>query len=95
MDPMSTLTPNSSSTEIKNAVMQTVKSENIMNNGRDLVENIKSHCFENCVPTPGSSLSNKETSCYTMCMGKYMQAFNVVGMQFRTRMQQDIANFRP
>ncbi|TVY48433.1 Mitochondrial import inner membrane translocase subunit [Lachnellula occidentalis] len=50
---------------------------------------INDHCFERCVPKPGSSLSSGETTCFTQCMEKYMAAWNTVSRQYIGRIQQE------
>lgn len=47
------------------------------------------HCFEKCVSKPGSSLSSGESSCVTMCMDKYLAAWNKVNASLLQRMQQE------
>ncbi|KAE8447090.1 protein translocase subunit [Mollisiaceae sp. DMI_Dod_QoI] len=73
----------------KTAVMNQVRQEAAMTNARQLIEKVNEHCFEKCVPKPGSSLSSGETTCFTQCMEKYMQAWNTVSRQYITRIQQE------
>jgi import inner membrane translocase subunit TIM13 len=40
-----------------------------------------------CIPTPGSSLSSGESTCYTNCMEKYMAAWNTTSRQYLTHVQ--------
>jgi import inner membrane translocase subunit TIM13 len=54
-------------------------------------QKVNEHCFEKCVPKPGSSLSSGETTCFTQCMEKYMAAWNTVSRQYITRIQQESA----
>jgi len=53
------------------------------------IQKVNEHCFEKCVPKPGSSLSSGETSCVTMCMDKYLAAWNKVNASLLQRMQQE------
>ena len=69
-----------------------------MNSTRDVgsvllssAQKVNEHCFEKCVPKPGSSLSSGETTCFTQCMEKYMAAWNTVSRQYITRIQQESA----
>lgn len=48
---------------------------------------MNSHCFEKCIPAPGSSLSSREEKCFTTCMEKYMAAWNTVSRQYIGRIQ--------
>ncbi|KAG4442506.1 protein translocase subunit [Cadophora sp. M221] len=73
----------------KAAVMNQVRQEAAMNNARQLIEKVNEHCFEKCVPKPGSSLSSGETTCFTQCMEKYMSAWNTVSRQYINRIQQE------
>lgn len=41
------------------------------------------------MPTPGLSLSRKEEGCFTMCMEKYMAAWNTVSRQYVARIQKE------
>jgi import inner membrane translocase subunit TIM13 len=52
-----------------------------------IYQKVNEHCFEKCVPKPGSSLSSGETSCFTNCMEKYMAAWNTVSKQYINRIQ--------
>ncbi|KAL2064063.1 hypothetical protein VTL71DRAFT_4557 [Oculimacula yallundae] len=73
----------------KQAVMNQVRQEAAMTNARQLIEKVNEHCFEKCVPKPGSSLSSGETTCFTQCMEKYMSAWNTVSRQYINRIQQE------
>lgn len=53
------------------------------------LQKVNEHCFEKCIPKPGTSLSSGETTCFTQCMEKYMQAWNTVSRQYITRIQQE------
>ncbi|KAK5174605.1 protein translocase subunit [Saxophila tyrrhenica] len=66
----------------KQQVMDQVRQQAALSNARLLVEKLNEHCFERCVPKPGSSLSSSESTCYTYCMEKYMQAWNTVSKQY-------------
>ncbi|KAH8754474.1 Tim10/DDP family zinc finger-domain-containing protein [Hyaloscypha finlandica] len=78
-----------SASDPKAAVMNQVRQEAAMTNARQLIEKVNEHCFEKCVPKPGSSLSSGETTCFTQCMEKYMAAWNTVSRQYINRIQQE------
>ncbi|KAF4313725.1 protein translocase subunit [Botryosphaeria dothidea] len=80
---------NISSSDPKTAVMQQVRQEAAVANARQLVEKLNEHCFERCVPKPGTSLSKGEETCFTQCMEKYMSAWNVVSRQYIAKLQQN------
>ena len=50
-------------------------------------QKLNMHCFDKCIPTPGSSLSKKEETCFTQCMEKYMATWNTVSRQYVSRIQ--------
>ena len=50
-------------------------------------QKINQHCFEKCVPKPGSSLSSSEQSCHTMCMEKYVTSWNLAYQTYLSRAQ--------
>ncbi|KAF2715511.1 hypothetical protein K504DRAFT_367469 [Pleomassaria siparia CBS 279.74] len=70
-------------------VMRTVQQEAAMQNARMLVEKLNEHCFERCVPKPGTSLSKGEEGCFTHCMEKYMSAWNTVSKQYVARITKE------
>ncbi|KAK0753401.1 mitochondrial import inner membrane translocase subunit TIM13 [Schizothecium vesticola] len=77
------------SASVKQAIIRQVQTESNVANSRELFEAFNEHCFEKCVPKPGSSLSSGESSCVTMCMDKYLAAWNKVNASLLQRMQQE------
>ncbi|KAJ4363504.1 protein translocase subunit [Neocucurbitaria cava] len=75
----------------KTQIMRQVQQEAAMQNARMLVEKLNEHCFERCVPKPGTSLSKGEETCFTSCMEKYMSAWNTVSKQYVARIQRESA----
>lgn len=55
-------------------------------------QRINKHCFEYCVPTPGSSLSSGEEQCVKSCMEKYIKAWNEVNNAYVRRLQHEVQN---
>lgn len=53
------------------------------------VQNVNEHCFEACIPKPGSTMSKGEQTCLKQCMEKYMAAWNVVSKQYISRIQRE------
>ncbi|KAJ4310194.1 protein translocase subunit [Neodidymelliopsis sp. IMI 364377] len=70
-------------------IMRQVQQEAAMQNARMLVEKLNEHCFERCVPKPGTSLSSGEEGCFKSCMEKYMSAWNTVSKQYVSRIQKE------
>ncbi|KAF2821315.1 hypothetical protein CC86DRAFT_373680 [Ophiobolus disseminans] len=73
----------------KMQIMRQVQQEAAMQNARMLVEKLNEHCFERCVPKPGTSLSKGEEGCFTNCMEKYMSSWNTVSKQYVARIQRE------
>ncbi|KXL50120.1 hypothetical protein M433DRAFT_141377 [Acidomyces richmondensis BFW] len=75
----------------KQQIMDQVRQQAALANARALVEKVNEHCFERCVPKPGPSFSSTESTCYTACMEKYMQAWNVVSRQYLGHVQRGVS----
>ncbi|RKF81195.1 Mitochondrial import inner membrane translocase subunit tim13 [Golovinomyces cichoracearum] len=75
----------SSSQDQKAAVMRQVKEEASLASGKQLIEKFNEHCFEKCIPKPGTTLSASETTCLTQCMEKYMMMWSVIHRQYTSR----------
>lgn len=60
-----------------------------LTSSRHATQKVNSHCFEKCVPKPGASLSSGESSCFTLCMDKYMAAWNTVSNTYITRLRRE------
>ncbi|KAF7188800.1 Mitochondrial import inner membrane translocase subunit TIM13 [Pseudocercospora fuligena] len=78
--------------DAKQQIMDQVRQQAALANARLLVEKLNEHCFERCVPKPGSSLSSGETSCYTACMEKYMASWNTVSKQYLGHVQKGVGS---
>ncbi|KAK0511595.1 hypothetical protein JMJ35_006168 [Cladonia borealis] len=81
----------SASSDPKTAIIRQIQQEAAINNARQLIDKMNNHCFQKCVPTPGSSLSKKEETCFKLCMEKYMSAWNTVSRQYISRIQRSSA----
>ncbi|KAF2497664.1 hypothetical protein BU16DRAFT_525284 [Lophium mytilinum] len=73
----------------KTQVMRQIQQEAAMQNAKMLVEKLNEHCFERCVPKPGTSLSKGEETCFSNCLQKYMTAWNTVSQQYITAIQKN------
>ena len=51
-------------------------------------QKINEHCFDRCVPKPGTAFSSGESTCISACMEKYMAAWNTVSKTYVGRLQQ-------
>lgn len=52
-------------------------------------QKINEHCYDACVPAPGTSLSSKESSCLSSCMEKYVAMWNVISRTYINRVSQE------
>ncbi|ORY70167.1 Tim10/DDP family zinc finger-domain-containing protein [Pseudomassariella vexata] len=77
------------SESVKAEVIKQVRTQYAMNNARELIEKVNEHCFQKCIPKPGSSLSSGEQICFTQCMEKYMSAWNQVSTTYIKRLQRE------
>ncbi|CAJ2505910.1 Uu.00g000400.m01.CDS01 [Anthostomella pinea] len=74
---------------VKTEVIRQVKTQYAIDNVKQLMEKINDHCFQRCVPKPGTSLSGGEQACFTQCMEKYMLAWNQVSTTYISRLQRE------
>ncbi|KAF2481773.1 Tim10/DDP family zinc finger-domain-containing protein [Neohortaea acidophila] len=74
----------------KQQILDQLRQQAALQNARALVEKLNEHCFERCVPKPGTSLSSSETTCYQNCMEKYMAAWNTVSKQYLGQIQKGV-----
>ncbi|KAK4242613.1 Tim10/DDP family zinc finger-domain-containing protein [Achaetomium macrosporum] len=80
------------SDSVKKDIMRQALQATNMSNARILIENINKTCFDCCVSKPGSSLPGGEQTCLTLCMDKYMKAWNEVNSAYIRRVQQELSN---
>ncbi|EMC98869.1 hypothetical protein BAUCODRAFT_382689 [Baudoinia panamericana UAMH 10762] len=77
--------------DAKQQIMDQVRQQAAISNARALIEKVNEHCFERCVPKPGTSLSSTESTCYTHCMEKYMASWNIVSRQYLAQIQKGVS----
>ncbi|KAL1673246.1 Tim10/DDP family zinc finger-domain-containing protein [Schizophyllum commune] len=73
----------------KEQVMQSVRSELALANAQELMNSANKACFQKCITKPGGSLSSSEETCLDRCLGRYMDAFNIVASTYVTRLKRD------
>ncbi|KAL8925641.1 MAG: hypothetical protein Q9172_002145 [Xanthocarpia lactea] len=78
---------NHSSSDPKTQIMNQIRQEAAVNNARALINKLNGHCFDKCIPSPGSSLSSREQSCLSSCMEKYMGTWNTVSRVYIAQIQ--------
>jgi mitochondrial import inner membrane translocase subunit TIM13 len=86
--PSSTL-PGSTLQKIQSAIAEQAN----VANAKQLISNVNTNCFEKCIPAPGSSLGATEQKCLTMCMEKFIDAWNVTSRTYTGRLQRESASF--
>ncbi|KAI4250557.1 MAG: hypothetical protein L6R40_000157 [Gallowayella cf. fulva] len=77
----------STSSDPKTQIMNQIRQEAAVNNARALITKLNGHCFEKCIPSPGTSLSKREESCLSSCMEKYMAMWNTVSKTYISQIQ--------
>ncbi|KAI4143069.1 MAG: hypothetical protein L6R39_004720 [Caloplaca ligustica] len=75
------------SSDPKSQIMDQIRQEAAVNNARALITKLNAHCFEKCIPSPGTSLSKREEGCLSACMEKYMATWNVVSRTYIGQVQ--------
>ncbi|KAL9001437.1 MAG: hypothetical protein Q9169_000012 [Polycauliona sp. 2 TL-2023] len=81
------LNSSASSSDPKTQIMNQIRQEAALNNVRALITKVNGHCFEKCIPSPGTSLSKKEEGCLSTCMEKYMETWSTVGKVYVAQIQ--------
>ncbi|GES57070.1 import inner membrane translocase subunit tim13 [Aspergillus terreus] len=79
----------SSPAEVKNAIIRQLQQEAAMANARNLIGKVNEHCFDACVPAPGSSMSSKEETCLSQCMEKYISFWNAASRTYIARIAKE------
>ncbi|KAI2630719.1 Tim10/DDP family zinc finger-domain-containing protein [Hypoxylon sp. NC1633] len=80
---------------IKAKFKEQIKNQDAIENAKYLIDKVNEHCFEKCVPKPGTSLSSSEQTCAKQCLEKYMAAWNVVSVTYARRVQRESAPDSP
>ncbi|KAA8650739.1 hypothetical protein EYZ11_005034 [Aspergillus tanneri] len=75
--------------EVKTAIIKQLQQEAAMNNARNLIAKVNEHCFDSCIPAPGSSVSSQEQTCLSNCMEKYINLWNVASRTYIARVAQE------
>ncbi|KAE8349460.1 Tim10/DDP family zinc finger-domain-containing protein [Aspergillus coremiiformis] len=82
----------SNPSELKNAIIKQLQQESAMANARNLIGKVNEHCFNHCIPTPGSSLTSKEETCLSQCMEKYIAFWNAASRTYLSRVSRESKN---
>ncbi|KAL8825062.1 MAG: hypothetical protein Q9170_007943 [Blastenia crenularia] len=80
---------NISPSDAKSQIMDQIRQEAALNNARALINKLNNHCFDKCIPSPGTSLSKREDVCLSACMEKYMATWNTVSRTYIAQIQKN------
>ncbi|KAE8378363.1 Tim10/DDP family zinc finger-domain-containing protein [Aspergillus bertholletiae] len=75
--------------EVKTAIVKQLQQEAAMANARNLIGKVNEHCFEACIPTPGSSITTQEETCLSQCMEKYISFWNAASRTYVSRVARE------
>jgi len=70
-------------------LMDQVKSQLLVASLQELLSKMSDKCFKKCVYKPGAQLDNSEQKCISMCMDRYMDAWNTVSKTYQSRLQRE------
>ncbi|XP_029204136.1 mitochondrial import inner membrane translocase subunit Tim13-like [Acropora muricata] len=70
-------------------LMEQVKSQLLVASLQELLSKMSEKCFKKCIYKPGSQLDNSEQKCLSMCMDRYMDAWNTVSKTYQSRLQRE------
>ncbi|KAG9101007.1 hypothetical protein FS749_011090 [Ceratobasidium sp. UAMH 11750] len=73
----------------KQQLMDGLRNEMALANAQELINKINEKCFAKCITKPSTSLGSSEERCLSMCMERYMEAFNVVSQTYVTRISKE------
>lgn len=76
-------------TSRKEEIIQRVKSELAVAQAQELINKTHDKCFAKCVPKPGPAFTDAEQTCMKRCIGRYMDAFNIVSKTYVTRINEE------
>ncbi|KAF7587130.1 protein translocase subunit [Aspergillus hancockii] len=79
----------SNPSEVKTAIIKQLQQEAAMANARNLIGKVNEHCFDHCIPTPGSSMTSKEETCLSQCMEKYISFWNAASRTYIARVSKE------
>ncbi|KAL4801472.1 Tim10/DDP family zinc finger-domain-containing protein [Aspergillus unguis] len=75
--------------EIKAAVIKQLQTQAAITNARQLIGKVNEHCFDNCITSPGSTMSPNDSTCLSQCMEKYISLWNVASKTYLSRASAD------
>ncbi|KAB8235421.1 protein translocase subunit TIM13 [Aspergillus alliaceus] len=79
----------SNPSEVKTAIVKQLQQEAAMANARSLIGKVNEHCFEHCIPTPGSTMTSGEEACLSQCMEKYISFWNATSRTYIARVSRE------
>ncbi|KTW28386.1 hypothetical protein T552_01646 [Pneumocystis carinii B80] len=73
----------------KQALMQVIRQELAVANATELIGKLNETCYDRCIPKPGSRFESSEQTCISKCIGRYMDAWNIVSRAYISRIQKE------
>ncbi|KAG9127174.1 Mitochondrial import inner membrane translocase subunit Tim13 [Ceratobasidium sp. 392] len=73
----------------KQQLMDGLRNEMALANAQELINKINEKCFAKCITKPSTSLGSSEERCLSMCMDRYMEAFNVISQTYVARISKE------
>ncbi|KAL4793279.1 Tim10/DDP family zinc finger-domain-containing protein [Aspergillus venezuelensis] len=78
--------------QIKAEVLKQLQTQAAIANAKALIGKVNEHCFNACIPQPGSSMSSGESACLSQCMEKYISFWNVSSKAYLSRLSKEKAS---
>ncbi|KAI0833754.1 Tim10/DDP family zinc finger-domain-containing protein [Trametes gibbosa] len=60
-----------------------------LQNAQEIMTKVTQKCFTKCITKPGTSLSGSDEKCLSMCMERYLEAFDIVNKAYITRLRKE------
>lgn len=73
----------------KKKYMNHLQEEVAVANINELIHNMTHKCFKMCIQKPGSALNATEQKCASLCMDRFMDAWNLVSRAYLVRLQKE------
>ncbi|XP_020610870.1 mitochondrial import inner membrane translocase subunit Tim13-like [Orbicella faveolata] len=70
-------------------LMEQVQSQLLVATLQEMLAKMSDKCFKKCVNKPGPQLDNSEQKCISMCMDRFMDAWNTVSKTTKSRLQRE------
>ncbi|XP_064390315.1 mitochondrial import inner membrane translocase subunit Tim13-like [Halichondria panicea] len=68
-------------------LMEQMRSQVAVASAQELIQKMSDKCFRKCINAPGSELDSREQKCLSMCMDRYMEAWNITSKSYSSKLQ--------